>query len=133
MTSTPTWPELGAARTVRLTTFRRSGDPVPTPVWAAPVGDTLYVTTDGTAGKTKRIRHTARVELTPCTMRGAVPDGVRPVPARARVVEDPEENRAAAAAIARKYRLGWPMVKALQRLGRRDLSTRVYLALEQAG
>ena len=63
---------LGEQQYVELTTFRRNGDGVSTPVWIAPDGDDLLiVTVDGT-GKTKRLAHTARVELRPCTVRGQV-------------------------------------------------------------
>jgi uncharacterized protein len=36
---------------VSLTTFRRTGVPVATPVWAAPDGDTLVVWTRADSGK----------------------------------------------------------------------------------
>jgi uncharacterized protein len=52
---------------VRLTTFRRSGEPVHTPVWFARLDGYLYVTTDPESGKMKRIRNNERVVLTPCT------------------------------------------------------------------
>ena len=52
---------------VRLTTFRRSGEPVHTPVWFAEHDGRLYVTTDPHSGKMKRIRNDEQVVLTPCT------------------------------------------------------------------
>ena len=57
---------------VSLTTFRRTGAPVATPVWAAPEGDTLVVWTRADSGKVKRLRHTARVTVAPCDFRGRV-------------------------------------------------------------
>ena len=36
---------------VSLTTFRRTGAPVVTPVWAAPDGDTLVIWTRADSGK----------------------------------------------------------------------------------
>ena len=45
---------------VSLTTFRRTGVPVRTPVWAAPDGATLVVWTRTDSGKVKRLRHTTR-------------------------------------------------------------------------
>ncbi len=53
-----------------LTTFRRVGTAVPTPVWLARQGDHLYVITDASSGKVKRLRHTPRVLLAPCDARG---------------------------------------------------------------
>jgi PPOX class probable F420-dependent enzyme len=57
---------------VSLTTFRRSGAPVATPVWAAPDGDALIVWTRADSGKVKRLRHTPRVTVAPCDVRGRV-------------------------------------------------------------
>ena len=61
---------------VSLTTFRRTGVPVATPVWITERDGALYVITDASSGKAKRIRHTAKVTLTPCDMRGHVSGGV---------------------------------------------------------
>jgi PPOX class probable F420-dependent enzyme len=55
---------------VSLTTFRRTGAAVATPVWAAPDGETLVVWTRADSGKVKRLRHTARVTVAPCDVRG---------------------------------------------------------------
>ena len=38
---------LGQSRYIRLTTFRRDGTPVPTPVWQVRDGDRLLVITSG--------------------------------------------------------------------------------------
>ena len=45
---------LGREKFVSLTTFRRSGDAVSTPVWIAQDGDALVVTTTEQTGKVKR-------------------------------------------------------------------------------
>ncbi len=51
-------------RYVLLTTFRKDGSPVRTPVWIAPLSDNeVCFTTSGGAGKVKRINRTARVTL----------------------------------------------------------------------
>jgi uncharacterized protein len=55
---------------VSLTTFRRTGAPVATPVWAAPDGETLVVWTRADSGKAKRLGHTTRVTVAPCDVRG---------------------------------------------------------------
>ena len=51
---------------IALTTYRRTGAPVPTPVWVVPVmgGRLGFYTTMGT-GKTKRLKHTDRVSTRP--------------------------------------------------------------------
>lgn len=53
-----------------VTTFRKDGTPVPTPVWVGRDGDELLVWTQTTAGKVKRIRNNPTVELTACDLRG---------------------------------------------------------------
>ena len=72
-------------RFVSLTTFRRSGTPVATPVWIARDGDALVVTTIVDSGKVKRARRDPRVELQPCTRRGTVADGATTVGAETRI------------------------------------------------
>jgi PPOX class probable F420-dependent enzyme len=61
---------LAAGQYLSLTTFRRDGRAVSTPVWLARDGDRLCVVTEAGSGKAKRLRHTSRVELAPCTARG---------------------------------------------------------------
>lgn len=58
-----------------LVTYRRSGEPVPTPVWFGldDVGH-FYARTGKLASKVKRIRNNPRVRVAPCTLRG-VPRG----------------------------------------------------------
>lgn len=55
-----------------LTTFRKSGVGVPTPVWFGEAGDKLYVMTRSDSGKLKRVRNNPQVKMAPCTMRGKV-------------------------------------------------------------
>jgi PPOX class probable F420-dependent enzyme len=55
---------------VLLTTFRRDGRPVATPVWAVRDGDALAVWTVADSGKVKRIRRSGTVMVAPCDFRG---------------------------------------------------------------
>jgi len=57
---------------ISLTTFRRDGRPVSTPVWFAVDGDRLVVWSAATSGKIKRLRHARRVTVAPCDIRGRV-------------------------------------------------------------
>jgi PPOX class probable F420-dependent enzyme len=67
------WPQaIEDAQFIRLTTFRRSGVGVATPVWFVVDGNALLVTTMGSTGKAKRLRRTARVTLAVCDRRGRV-------------------------------------------------------------
>ena len=54
---------LAAEKYVLLTTFRKDGRAVPTPVWAVRDGDALAVWTVSDAGKVKRIRRDGRVTV----------------------------------------------------------------------
>jgi PPOX class probable F420-dependent enzyme len=57
---------------INLTTFRKDGTGVSTPVMFAQCDDKLYVVTGKTTGKLKRIIHDARVTLAPCDGRGNI-------------------------------------------------------------
>ena len=85
---------------ISLTTFRKTGVAVPTPVWFGEENGKLYVMTRGDMGKSKRIRNNPKVQVAPCTMRGKV-NGEQ-FPATARILP-PEEHKMARAAINRKY------------------------------
>lgn len=91
MTDSDVLAGLAARRFARLTTFRRDGTAVPTPVGVVRDGDHLLVTTDASTGKVRRIRHTPQVLIAPCDPRGRVRPGVPDVAAVAEVVEDPAE------------------------------------------
>lgn len=122
---------LGTEQFVLLTTFRKTGDPVKTPVWIVPVAGRLLVTTGGASGKVKRLRHTARIELTPCNARGAATSGAATVTAQALVHGDAETLAALDAALVAKYGLQYRAIRAAQRL-RRSTSETVALVITAA-
>jgi PPOX class probable F420-dependent enzyme len=64
--------DLGRERYVSLTSFRRDGTPVATPVWVVARGGRLYVWTGAQTGKVRRIRGNPDVTLAACTARGTV-------------------------------------------------------------
>ena len=92
---------------VSLVTFRRNGDGVETPVWIAPDPDDarLYVYTNRTSWKVKRIRNDPRVRLAPCTASGRVTGGWSD--GRARMIDDLSEAQHGFDAVIAKY--GWQM------------------------
>ena len=53
-----------------LVSFRRSGEPVPTPVWFGLDRGRAYFNTRERNAKVKRIRHDPRVRVGPCSFRG---------------------------------------------------------------
>ncbi|MEU0033317.1 PPOX class F420-dependent oxidoreductase [Streptomyces sp. NPDC006333] len=66
---------IGRGKYVSLTTFRRDGRTVATPVGCVVRHGILYVLTPPDSGKVKRIRNNPRVTLAPCGMNGTVPAG----------------------------------------------------------
>ena len=117
-------------KTAVLTTFRRDGTPVATPLSVAVEGDHAYVRTYDKAGKTKRLRNNRHVELTPSTTRGT-PTGV-PVPAEVRRL-DAAEDRHAAHLLRRKHPLlHGILVPLLHRLGRAKSGHTVHFELTPA-
>jgi uncharacterized protein len=94
---------LGQSRYIRLTTFRRDGTPVPTPVWQVRDGDHLLVITDGTTGKVKRLRHTPRVLIAVSDQRGRVKPGVQDVEGTAEMITDVPELDRLAVLLKNKY------------------------------
>ncbi|RII09272.1 Pyridoxamine 5'-phosphate oxidase [Streptomyces sp. YIM 130001] len=95
---------LTTARYVSLTTYRRNGVAVPTPVWAARDGDELLVISKNDAGKVKRLRNDGRVEVTACDVRGRIAEGAAHATGTARLLDDAELPRVRRA-LSRKY--GW--------------------------
>lgn len=85
--------ELAAEWAVSLTTFRRNGTPVSTPVNVARAGDRLFFRTYEQAGKFKRLRNDDRVLVAPSTWRG-VPTGPA-LEARAVLLTGPDDATAA--------------------------------------
>jgi hypothetical protein len=53
-----------------LVTFRRNGEPVPTPVWFALDADRVYVKTSAASGKVARLGRDPRVLMAASTRRG---------------------------------------------------------------
>ena len=61
---------LAPAKYMLLTTFKREGTPVSTPVQGVIDGKRAYFRVWRQSGTVKRLRHTAGVQVTPCTVLG---------------------------------------------------------------
>lgn len=109
--------DLREARYITLETFRRNGQGVRTPVWQTPEGDCLYVWTQATSGKAKRIRNHGRVRVCASDARG-VPRSAW-VEARARLLATPESLAAQRRRMAARYGLAFWFFYALARLSRK--------------
>jgi len=89
-------------RHLLLTTFRRDGSAVATPVHVATEGDVAYIRTFAPSGKVTRIRRNSDVEVAPSTMRGR-PTGAA-TRAHARILDGVEAEHAGRL-LAAKYPL----------------------------
>jgi len=85
---------------VLLTTYKRDGTPIGTPVNIAVDGNRAFVRTFDTAWKLKRIHNNPEVEIAPSTWRGR-PTGPA-IRARARLLEG-EESAYAGRLLVRKH------------------------------
>ena len=95
---------LGVVPYSRLTTFKRDGSPVGVPIWQAVGGDKVYMFTEASSWKVKRLGRNPRVELTTCDWRGNL-DGGPNWSGTARVVSDAETVARAYRHLDAKY--GW--------------------------
>ncbi len=98
---------LARRRFALLTTWRRTGVAVATPVWVVVDDSKAYVISRG-PGKVKRIRNNPAIEIGPCTMRG------RPLgeaePGVVRIL-----NAEPAASVCRAFRRKYGPVPAISR------------------
>ncbi|MET9620653.1 PPOX class F420-dependent oxidoreductase [Streptomyces sp. NPDC006464] len=113
--------ELRRGRYVSLTTFRKNGTGVATPVWYAVEGEVLYAWTRSDSWKVKRLRNDPRIVAQVCDLRGNVAEGAARVEGAARLLEG-DELRRVRKLLARKYTwqfwlVDWPAMVA--RLGKR--------------
>lgn len=98
---------------VNLTTYRRDGRAVTTPVWLVARGERFYVGTTSTTGKTKRIRANGRVRFVPCDGRGRREFG-QAYAGTARIVDDAALRNDVRRMLVRKYgRLVFAMIMAI--------------------
>jgi PPOX class probable F420-dependent enzyme len=93
---------LAAGKYLLITSYRKNGTGVATPVWVVRDGDALGAWTPADSWKVKRVRNRADVLVGPCDMRGN-PTGDQ-VPATAEIL-DPAATARYRDLIARKYGL----------------------------
>lgn len=108
---------------VVLTTRRKNGQTVPTPVWIARLPDgSMGFTTDLSSGKVKRIRNFPDVTLQPSNMRGVVRPGTDSVAATASILTGSDVDPVQAA-IKAKYGIPARMIglaSSIQKLWKRN-------------
>ena len=112
MTNNPNSAEvLQSAKYVSLITFRKSGEPVRSPVWFARFGDnpnSYGVITETNVGKVKRVRANSRVEVQVCDVKGRVDATAPKFSGVARLVTG-EQAVAVRKAIAKQYGLTYKL------------------------
>ena len=115
-----------------LTTFKRDGTGVATPVWFVAEAGRILVVTGAESHKARRIHHNPAVTVAECTARGRLRSS--PVPAQAHILPYHQAPRAGQL-MARKYWLDriviLPVYRAVQaiRHGRRHPTESVVLVI----
>ena len=121
--------QLARERFVSLTTYRRNGDGVATPVWVARDGEALIVLTPEASYKVGRIRRDPRVRLTPSSRTGRVKDTGPAVDGTAEIVAGPAETQRQRDLIRRKYGWEYRVTMVIERLLARQQKPRVILRI----
>ncbi|MFI6298908.1 PPOX class F420-dependent oxidoreductase [Nonomuraea sp. NPDC050790] len=93
---------LGDEQYVSVTSYKRDGTPVATPVWCARDGEAVVIWTVADSWKVKRIRANPRVSVAPCDLRGRVSGPA--VEGKAEILSAGETERVRAM-LRRKYGL----------------------------
>ena len=111
-----TSPALGArfpGKYLSLTSYKRDGTGVATPLWFVTDGERLLALTDPASFKAKRIRRNPTVEIAPCSASGR--HRGEPVTARATFLDAGELPRVKTL-MARKYRVDRILILPVYRL-----------------
>ncbi|GAB4586468.1 PPOX class F420-dependent oxidoreductase [Nocardia sp. IFM 10818] len=96
-----TWNDVARTTFAALTTYKKDGTPVTTPVWVAPDGDRIVIWTMTGTWKVKRIRRNPAVTLQACDGRGRI-RGEEVITGAARIL-DAEGTEHVRRVVARKY------------------------------
>ncbi|MEJ8638291.1 PPOX class F420-dependent oxidoreductase [Streptomyces sp. NPDC006475] len=113
--------DFAAAKYISVTTFRKNGTGVATPVWFAEDGGKLYAWTRTDSWKVKRLRNDPRVVVSVCDVRGRIAEGAPTAEGTAELLDAAATARIRKL-LARKYTwqfwlVDWPAT--LVRLGKR--------------
>jgi PPOX class probable F420-dependent enzyme len=95
-------PEFARSKQISLTTYRKDGTAVATPVWFVIDGSEIWIVSNTDAGKVKRIRRDGRVQLTLCDVRGRIAPDAPTASGTARLLDD-AGTRTARAKLAGRY------------------------------
>jgi uncharacterized protein len=104
-------------RYLSVTSFKRDGTGVATPVWFVADGARLLALTDLNSAKVRRMRRDPRVRVAPCRADGRLRG--EPVPARVEVLTGTDDLDAVQRLLKARYKLSYRAVMLIYRLGRR--------------
>jgi PPOX class probable F420-dependent enzyme len=100
---------------ISIESYRKTGNPVRTPVWFVEENGELFVRTDSDTGKIKRIRNNPRVRVASCNMRGTVKGAW--VEGEARIIE-PESSERVFSLLKKKYGMPYRIIRFTERFSR---------------
>ena len=104
-------------RYLSVTSFKRDGTGVATPVWSVSDGKRLFAFTDLHSAKVRRIRRDPRVLVASCRANGKLRG--EPVPAHAEVLTATAELERVQKLLIERYKVTYRLVMLFYRLGRR--------------
>ncbi len=120
---------LAAQKFVSLTTFKKSGDGVATPMWIGEDNGQLFFWTPADSYKVKRIRNNPRVTVVPCSRLGKPHDGAAVIEGTAEVIDDAATVDRLAEVIRHKYGVEFVIVTFIERVLARGRKPRVILRI----
>lgn len=103
-------------KVISLETYRRNGEPVRTPVWFLEENGTLYVHTDDSTGKVKRIKRNPKVRVAPSHFMGKPKADY--IDAQAELATSPDIVEKYHSNIYKKYGIQATLTKFVQRFSR---------------
>jgi PPOX class probable F420-dependent enzyme len=104
-------------RFLSVTSFKRDGTGVATPMWFVSDGNRLFALTDLQSPKVRRVRRNPRVLVAPCRPSGKLRG--EPVPARAEVLTATADLERVHNLLTERYKISYRLVMLIYRLGRR--------------
>jgi uncharacterized protein len=104
-------------RYLSVTSFKRDGTGVATPVWFVSDGRRLFALTDLHSPKVRRMRRNARVLVAPCRVGGKLRRAA--VPARVEVLTAIPQLERVQRLLRERYKISYRLVMLVYRLGRR--------------
>lgn len=113
----PDLESLFPGRYLSVTSFKRDGTGVATPVWSVSDGKRLFAFTDLNSAKIRRIRHDPHVEIASCWVNGKLRR--EPVPARAEVLTAEADLERVRRLLLARYKISYRVVMLFYGLGRR--------------